>query len=129
MGAIGNSLHLLNNPWTGIEVIGSTLVVAGNATSTLYKLILVSDGPDFLRGDSDGDNLVNLTDAIFTATWLFSGGTAPSCFDAADANDDSRLDISDPLYTLLYLFGGSAPPPLPFPLPGEDPTFLDNLGC
>ena len=129
MESIGNSLQLLNNPWTGLEAIGSTVVVAGNATSTLYKLILVSDGPDFLRGDSDGNSLVNLADAIFTATWLYSGGTAPSCMDAVDANDDGRLDISDPLYTLLYLFAGSAPPPIPFPLPGEDPTFLDNLGC
>ena len=129
MGAIGDSLTLLNNPWTGIETMGSTVIVAGNATSTLYKLILVSDGPDFLRGDSDSNSLVNLADAIFTATWLFSDGTAPSCMDAADANDDGRLDISDPLYTLLYLFAGSAPPPIPFPLPGEDPTFLDNLGC
>ncbi|MGB1070883.1 MAG: hypothetical protein ACPG1Z_04380, partial [Planctomycetota bacterium] len=129
MEAIGDSLQLLTNPWTGIEDIGSTVIVAGNATSSLYKLILVSDGPDFLRGDSDGNNLVNLTDAIFTATWLYSGGTSPSCMDAADANDDGRLDISDPLYTLLYLFAGSAPPPIPFPLSGEDPTFLDNLGC
>ncbi|OUU21441.1 MAG: hypothetical protein CBC13_08950 [Planctomycetia bacterium TMED53] len=129
MSAIGNSMSELNNPWTGMETIGSTLIVAGNATSTLYKLILVSDGPDFLRGDSDGNGLVNLADAIYTASWLYSGGPASPCFDASDANDDGSLDISDPLYTLLYLFGGSAPPPSPFPLPGEDPTFLDNLGC
>ena len=129
MSAIGNSLQLLNHPWTGIEVIGSTLIVAGNATSSLYKLILVSDGPDFLRGDSDSNNLLNLADAIYTATWLYSDGNAPACLDAADANDDGSLDISDPLYTLLYLFAGSAPPPFPFPLSGEDPTFLDNLGC
>ena len=129
MGAIGQSLQLLNNSWTGLEDIGSTVIVAGNATSSLYKLILVSDGPDFLRGDSDSNNIVNLADAIYTATWLYSGGATPSCMDAVDANDDGRLDISDPLYTLLYLFAGSAPPPIPFPLPGEDPTFLDNLGC
>ena len=120
---------MLTNSWTGLEDIGSTVVIAGNATSSLYKLILVSDGPDFLRGDSDSNSIVNLTDAIYTATWLFSGGATPSCMDAVDANDDGRLDISDPLYTLLYLFAGSAPPPIPFPLPGEDPTFLDNLGC
>ncbi len=129
MAAIGQSLENLSTPWTGIELIGNTIVVAGYGTNTLYKLLVVSDGPDFLRGDSDSNNLVNLADAIFTAMWLYSSGSTPTCMDAADANDDGTLDISDPIYTLLYLFGGSAAPPLPFPQPGEDPSFIDNLGC
>ncbi|MGE4632245.1 MAG: hypothetical protein AAEJ47_04340 [Planctomycetota bacterium] len=126
---MGNSPTTLNNAVTGFEVVGSDLVVAGNITDTLFKFLIVSDGPDFLRGDSDGSGSLNLADAIFTASWLYADGTTPDCLDACDTNDDGRLDISDPIYTLLYLFAGSAAPPEPYPLTGPDPTFLDEIGC
>ena len=47
---MGNSPTLLNNAVTGFEVVGSELVVAGNITDTLFKFLIVSDGPDVLRG-------------------------------------------------------------------------------
>jgi hypothetical protein len=129
LSALGNSPVLLDNAVTGFEVVGSSVVIAGQATDTLFQLLVVSDGPDFIRGDADSSGTLNLADAIFTATWIYSDGQAPSCRDACDANDDGRLDISDPIYTLLYLFTGSAPPPAPYPSPGPDPTFLDGIDC
>ena len=120
---------LLDNAVTGFEVVGSSVVIAGQATDTLFQLLVVSDGPDFIRGDADSSGTLNLADAIFTATWIYSDGQAPACRDACDANDDGRLDISDPIYTLLHLFTGSAPPPAPYPSPGPDPTFLDGIDC
>ncbi len=44
----------------------------------------------FRRGDEDSSGVVDLTDVINLYTWLFVGGTASTCFDAADANDDGR---------------------------------------
>ena len=129
LSAIGNSPVLLDNAVTGFEVVGSSVVIAGQATDTLFQLLVVSDGPDFIRGDADSSGTLNLADAIFTATWIYSDGQAPSCRDACDANDDGRLDISDPIYTLLHLFTGSAAPPAPYPSPGPDPTFLDGIDC
>jgi hypothetical protein len=126
---MGNSPTALIHAVTGFEIIGSELVVAGNITDTLFRFLIVNDGPDFLRGDSDGSGILNLADAIFTASWIYAGGTAPDCQDACDANDDGLLDISDPIYTLFHLFTGSAAPPAPYPLPGPDPTFLDEIGC
>ncbi|MDE0957295.1 MAG: hypothetical protein OSB12_01530 [Planctomycetota bacterium] len=127
--ALGNSPQLLDNAVTGFEIVGSTLVIAGQATNTLFQLLIVSDGPDFIRGDSDSSGTVNLADAIFTATWIYAGGTAPDCQDSCDANDDGQLDISDPIYTLLHLFTGTAAPPAPYPSSGPDPTFLDQIDC
>lgn len=127
--ALGNSPELLDNAVTGFEVVGSSVVIAGQATDTLFQLLVVSDGPDFIRGDADSSGTLNLADAIFTATWIYSDGPAPACRDACDANDDGRLDISDPIYTLLHLFTGTAAPPAPYPSPGPDPTFLDGIDC
>ena len=55
--------------------------------------------------------------------FLFSGGVAPACGDAADANDDGRVDISDAVAVLGHLFLGAPEPPAPGPRTcGSDPT-------
>jgi hypothetical protein len=71
---------------------------------------------------------VNLTDGIFTLTYLFLGGREPPCKDAADANDSGTIELTDAVYVLNHLFLGGSPPPEPYPLEGEDPT-EDRLGC
>jgi len=81
----------------------------------------------FIRGDSNQDELVDISDARFTLDFLFLGGADPECPSAADTNDDERIDISDAVALLEHLFLGGAPPVDPFPLEGRDPT--PGLGC
>jgi hypothetical protein len=64
-----------------------------------------------VRGDSNGDLEVNISDPTFTLQWLFLGGGAPSCLATADANGDGEVNISDPTYTLRFLFLGGADHP------------------
>lgn len=85
-------------------------------------------GVNFLRSDASANCSTDLSDAIFTLGFLFSGGAAPPCPDSADSNDSGKVDLSDAIYTLGYLFLGSAPPPPPgAETPGTDPT-ADELG-
>jgi hypothetical protein len=85
--------------------------------------------PGFRRGDADGDGEINITDAIFTLGFLFSGGREPGCHKAADADDSGQLDITDPIFTLSFLFlGGPAPPAPGHQSCGSDPT-PDALPC
>ena len=83
----------------------------------------------FLRGDTDRDHRVTLSDPIRTLGYLFLRGESLSCEDAADADDDGSLTLSDAVLTLRHLF--LAGPPLPSPgsrVPWYDPT-PDELGC
>ncbi len=82
----------------------------------------------FVRGDPNADNAVDIADAIFTLSYLFAAGPAPSCLDAADANDDGAVDLADGIFILqnLYASGPAIPPPNPDC--GIDPT-VDELGC
>ena len=82
----------------------------------------------FIRGDANGDGLLNLADAIRTLGVLFTGDEPLDCEDAADTNDDGQLNIADPIQLLSYLFNGGSAPFAPFPVPGDDPT-PDPLGC
>ncbi|MBI4606097.1 MAG: IPT/TIG domain-containing protein [Planctomycetes bacterium] len=95
---------------------------------TLDGKVDVTEGVRFGRGDANGDDKVDISDAVFHLDFLFRGGPGGPCEDAADSNDDGRLDISDAIRTLRFLFQGSEGLPPPSPGPGLDPT-PDALSC
>ncbi|MEM7234292.1 MAG: plastocyanin/azurin family copper-binding protein [Planctomycetota bacterium] len=82
----------------------------------------------FVRGDSNGNEIVDISDAIGTLGFLFLGNMVNGCDDALDANDDSQIDITDAVFTLSFLFLGGVEIPRPVPLKGADRTD-DDLLC
>lgn len=80
----------------------------------------------FVRGDSNADGAVDISDAIGTLGFLFLGDPDPPCRAASDSNADGVTDITDAVYVLGFLFTGGAAPPQPFPGCGEEPSIL---GC
>ena len=108
--------------------------VRGFAAVLVCSLILASFlGPrlaadPFIRGDGNADGSINMTDVISTLSFLFLGGAAPVCQDAADTDDNGLVQLTDAIYTLNFLFSGGAQPPAPWPGCGEDPG-EDKLGC
>ena len=89
---------------------------------------ILPDGSFFIRGDSNGDLRIDISDAVTTLGHLFLGTEDLYCPDAADANDDGTIDISDPVATLEFLFSGAGELPPPNGIPGNDPT-ADSLQC
>ena len=85
-------------------------------------------GVQFVRGDSNGDTDINISDASFTLRYLFQGGREPACQVALDANGDNRVDISDAVFTLGFLFLGGRQPPAPYPECGVDAA-EETPGC
>ncbi len=112
-----------------VDVSGDGMVVAALEIDP-FAVIGPFDAA-FLRGDSNSDLAVDISDPIFTLIYLFAGGTVrPLCLDAADSNDDGGLDIADPVASLNLLFseGASAVPEPGMFIPGFDPT-PDLLHC
>src|SRR6266545_1437379 len=97
-------------------------------TSLYFTAGVPLQAAPFLRGDANAGGEVDISDAISTLAFLFSGSRAPACSDAADANDDGRIDITDPIFTLDFLFLGGVVPPAPYPACGPDLT-PDELDC
>lgn len=91
------------------------------------NFVICREGKEFIRGDSNRDSVVDISDAIKILLYLFRGDEL-SCLDAADVNDDGSIDISDATYLLSYLFRGGPMPSLPYSEAGVDPT-LDELIC
>ncbi len=72
--------------------------------------------PPFVRGDANADDgISDLADAIWLIQFLFVGGEAPPCMEAADANGDLDVNMGDFMYILNWQLLGGNPPPAPFP--------------
>jgi len=82
----------------------------------------------FIRGDSTGEEKVDISDAIQILKTLFLGAPYSGCRDAFDANDSGRVDVTDAIFLLTFLFLGGVEIPAPFPSPGPDRTD-DDLLC
>ena len=87
-----------------------------------------ASGRSFRRADSNADGALNISDPISLLGYLFLGGAAPPCLDAADADDSGDLAIADAICSLAFQFTGGAAPTPPFPGCGPD-LWIDGLGC
>jgi hypothetical protein len=103
--------------------------LAGVTEAGFYLLRNLGEQSTFRRGEINGDQRIDLSDAISHLGCLFLGrDSCTPCLDARDVNDDARMDISDAVALLSWLFEGAAPPPEPFTTCGRDTT-PDAFDC
>ena len=82
----------------------------GSGTDFDYATIKYIQSSPFLRGDANGDGVININDVVFLINYLFIGGPAPQPLQAGDANSDGVVNINDVVYLINYLFVGGPPP-------------------
>ncbi len=83
--------------------------------------IIEEMGVAFIRGDSNNDSAVDISDVVFLLLHLFKGGAQFVCPEAADFNDDSSIDLSDAVFLMNAMFAAGPVLPAPFPECGDDP--------
>jgi M6 family metalloprotease-like protein len=86
------------------------LIATVNKAKLWAEIHLLAPPPSYVPGDASGDSSVDISDAVYLISYIFSGGSAPAPLVAGDANCDSAVDISDVVYLIAYIFsGGTAP--------------------
>ncbi len=109
---------------------GAALIIVKNLdgrASDPFPFTITAGLPQFSRGDANGDNLLDISDAVRILLHLFRGA-ALGCEDAADVDDSEEIDLTDAIGLLNFIFLKGAPPPPPYPQPGADPQGT-KLGC
>ena len=130
--------HLTPYMHTSDDVVGVSLnspeELEGNARFGAAAMAALA-GPlgavqddEFLRGDANGDGVIDISDAVFTLRYLFTAGVIPACLDAADSGDDGDVNISDAVDVLLELFSESGHIAPPVGSCAADTT-PDDLAC
>ncbi|TFH65291.1 MAG: PKD domain-containing protein [Candidatus Zixiibacteriota bacterium] len=89
-------------------------------TGTVWSSPLTVKVTDCECGDANGDAGVDISDAVFLISYIFSGGQTPGACACSgignalgDANGDSGVDISDAVYLISYIFSGGSFPHCP----------------
>ena len=100
----------------------------GSGGGSVYVIYGPYGEKTFIRGDANRDALVDISDAVFTLSYLFLGGALPTCEDAVDSDNNGELELTDAVYLLTHIFLGTQAPPEPYPVAGADRTG-DSLGC
>jgi hypothetical protein len=67
----------------------------------------------FKCGDANGDDQVNVGDAVFLISYIFKGGPGPDPLCAGDANGDGDVNVGDAVFLINYVFKGGMPPAEP----------------
>ena len=113
----------------GIATISVQNVDGQESEPVLFTILEEQGDATFIRGDANGDDSVNISDALTVLNFLFGGGAVViDCDDAMDANDSGGVDISDGVRILNFLFQAGDGLPAPYPDAGVDPT-EDEIGC
>ena len=75
-----------------------------------YYTYTVTEGYNYINGDANRDNRINVGDAIFLINYIFKSGVAPDPVNSGDANCDIKVNVGDVTKIINYVFkGGQAP--------------------
>jgi|GEM_PF-2556053 len=82
---------------------------------TMHDTIFVNGAsPCTACGDANSDGGIDISDAVFLISYIFSGGAAPGFCNyvsgKGDASGNGGVDISDAVYLISYIFAGGGPP-------------------
>jgi uncharacterized protein (TIGR02145 family) len=80
----------------------------------LTGLTMTDSSAQYLCGDANADEIVNVSDAVYMINYVFIfGSPAPDPLCTGDANYDSDVNVSDAVYLINYVFVFGSPPPVP----------------
>jgi hypothetical protein len=89
-----------------VVVIPAVTSNYGGVTNFFYDLYVRT------QGDADGNHTINISDATFIISYIFSGGVISHPWGAMDADCDHIVNITDAIFLINYIFaGGPAPCP------------------
>jgi sugar lactone lactonase YvrE len=66
--------------------------------------------PEYICGDANNDEQVNVGDAVFLINYVFKGGDEPQPICAGNANGDDQVNVGDAVYLINHVFKGGPEP-------------------
>lgn len=111
--SFGSALLKANTPLTYTAAfLYSTDGLAGLQAARQMALAF-HEGITVIYGDANGDDQVNVADAVYLINYVFKGGPAPDPLANGDANCDGQVNVGDAVYIINFVFNGGPAPGCP----------------
>jgi CubicO group peptidase (beta-lactamase class C family) len=68
------------------------------------------DACEYICGDANNDESVNVSDAVHIINYVFIGGDPPDPMESGDCNCDYTCNVSDAVWIINYVFAGGNEP-------------------
>jgi hypothetical protein len=90
---------------------GSIMLTVNGNISCFDAVALASVSfPDYVCGDADASDGVDIDDIVYLITFIFGGGPTPSPYESGDADCSGEIDIDDVVYLINYVFASGPAP-------------------
>jgi len=99
-----NGIRYIGDDYRVVLLSFPLLPMAGDADVNALRQALIDVGIDMGCGDINGDNRINIADAIFMINYLYREGPPPEIFAKADVSCDGELNLPDVLVLINYIF-------------------------
>ena len=94
----------------GVDGSGNVSIAGGSYSSqTLWDYVTIRYF-QVLRGDTNGDWVIDVGDVVYLVSYLYRGGPAPEYVVVGDCNCDEIVNVGDVVFLISYLFKGGNPP-------------------
>jgi len=109
--AVAPKVAELSTPTDGVDVrvVGDTVYLLDEAGFLIYTAAITASN----IGDTNGDGIIDVGDAVYVINFIFKGGAAPVPMQAGDANCDGVINIGDAVYVVNYIFKDGPAPSCP----------------
>jgi len=99
----------------GNIVVDADTSLAGNFAAELLQgeLVMLFKDTSYVCGDANGDEGINVADAVYLINFIFKSGPEPNPSGAGDADCDGSLNIGDAVYLINYIFRSGPEPCCP----------------
>ncbi len=87
-----------------------TSLVQDNISAADEKPLAVTIDQSYVCGDANGDETVNIADAIYIINYVFKAGPMPDPSESGDVNNDDSTNIGDAVYLVNYVFNAGIAP-------------------
>jgi hypothetical protein len=94
------------------------------ALFTFVFLCVGSQVGAYVCGDSNGDQVANIGDAVHIINYVFKGGPPPNPIESGDFNGDDDVNVADAVYLIGWVFKNG-----PGPICGTIGYLTGHSGC
>jgi hypothetical protein len=109
------STRLIRYDPGGYTICDKDTVISGDYSGSFSRgeLAILISLANFICGDTDGDETINILDIVYLINYIYKSGPPPGNIESSDVNNDAAVNILDIVYLINYKYKNGPEPNCP----------------